>query len=172
MTPSRALRLFFGNIDLIVSGLCIVALVGLTGLGVVMRYALRSPLSWLEEVQILLFVWVAFFGASVAFRFGGHIAIEAVVELFPVRWQRVVAVFDAVLTAAVLILVFYWEFSRGMTLTRTGRATSILNIPLSLNYFGVAAASLLMLIHFIRRHVRLIASRRREKAAAREGNPR
>lgn len=168
MTPSRALRLFFGNIDLIVSGLCVVALVGLTGFGVIMRYVLRSPLSWLEEVQLLLFVWVAFFGASVAFRCGGHIAIEAVVEMFPARLQRAVAVFDAVLTAAVLLLVIYWEISRGMTLTRTGRSTSILNIPLSLNYYGVAAATLLMLIHFIRRTLQTIAARRRVPAALRE----
>jgi TRAP-type C4-dicarboxylate transport system permease small subunit len=149
------------NLDLIISGLCLAALVLLTAQGVVMRYALDSPLIWLEEVQLILFVWVAFFGASAAFRAGGHVAIEVLVEAFPLRLRRVVEATNSLLVAVLLVLIAYWEFSRGMTLTATGRSTSILGIPLSLNYFGVAAACLFMLIHFVRQRLALFGAWRR-----------
>ncbi|MDR1519124.1 MAG: TRAP transporter small permease [Planctomycetota bacterium] len=164
-------KLFCGllaNVDLLISGLSLAGLVGLTAVGVVMRYVLRDPITWMEEAQTLLFVWAAFFGAGVAFRLGGHVSIEAVVELFPVRFQRILEVVDSLLVALILVLVMYWELIRGLTLTRTGRSTSILDIPLSLNYFGVSASCLLMLIHFIRRRLELFGSWRREADAAKE----
>lgn len=39
-------------------------LVLLTVYGVIMRYCIKSPLTWLEEVQMILIVQVSFFGGS------------------------------------------------------------------------------------------------------------
>ncbi|MDR2390252.1 MAG: TRAP transporter small permease subunit [Planctomycetota bacterium] len=161
MRATRFFLVLLENLDLIISGLCLTVLVFLTALGVVMRYVLGSPLTWLEEVQLILLVWVAFFGSGAAFRAGGHVAIEALVEMFPVRLQRAVEAIDSLLVATILVLVAYWQFSRAMTLTVTGRSTSILGIPLSLNYFGVAAACLFMLVHFVRQRLALFGSWRR-----------
>lgn len=158
MKPKHALIAFLTNFDFILSGVCLLVLVGLTAWGVVMRYFFNSPIIWLEEIQVLMFVWVAFFGSSAAFRTGNHIAIEALVEMFPVRWQRIIEVFDSLLVLLILVLVMYWQFSRGMTLTRTGRTTSILNIPTALNYFGVAAACAFMIVNFLVQRYRLFSS--------------
>jgi TRAP-type C4-dicarboxylate transport system permease small subunit len=162
----RQVAAVVGNFDLYLSGLCAVALVGLTTVGVIMRYLVGSPIIWMEEVQILLFVWVAFFGAAVAFRSNNHIVIEAMVELFPASWQRAIEVFDSFLVFGVLVLVAYWEYSRGTTLLRTGRSTSILNIPTALNYFGVAVACLFMLAHFVRQRLAAFNAWRAGRRAA------
>jgi TRAP-type C4-dicarboxylate transport system permease small subunit len=141
--------LFIGkNSDLIISGICITILVLLTTTGVFMRYAVGKPFTWLEEIQLILFVWVVFFGGSAAFRFGGHIAIEVVVELFPRKAQKM---FDAVVSVIIfctLAYIMYLLLGRGFALIKTGRVTNILQIPLSWNYFGVAAACLFMLVNF------------------------
>jgi TRAP-type C4-dicarboxylate transport system permease small subunit len=135
------------NIDLWIAGSALVLLVILTFAGVVMRYQVNKPITWLEEVQFILIVWVTFFGASVGFRQGSHIAIEAVVELFPLNVQKIVEKIVAVLVFAVMGFIFFLEFQRGMDLIRTGRRTNILAIPLFINYFAVAFACLLMLIN-------------------------
>ena len=165
MNRRRFLAATLVNLDLALSALCLAALVLLTALGVFQRYALGSPIVWLEEMQTLLFVWVAFFGSSVAFRHGGHIAIEAVVEMFPARLRRAVEALDSLLVVAVLAMVMYWEFSRGLTLMRTGRSTSVLGIPVCLNYFGVSVACLFMLCHFLRERLGGILARRRGSEA-------
>jgi TRAP-type C4-dicarboxylate transport system permease small subunit len=135
------------NIDLWIAAAAMIFLVGLTFTGVIMRYRMNKPITWLEEVQFILIVWVAFFGASVAFRQGSHIAIEVVMELFPSRLQKIMEKIIAVLVFAVMVFIFFLELERGMDLTRTGRRTNILSIPLSINYFAVAFACLLMLIN-------------------------
>lgn len=157
----KARQLLFAvlaNIDFLVSGLCLIALVGLTTLGVVMRYVFNNPIIWLEEMQTLMFVWVAFFGSSVAFRSGNHIAIEALVDTFPLRWQRIVEVVSSVLVLLVLVLVMHWQYSRGNSLLRTGRTTSILGVPTALNYFGVACACAFMIVNFLVQRWRLFRS--------------
>jgi TRAP-type C4-dicarboxylate transport system permease small subunit len=162
---ARYALVFLKNVDAFISGLSLIALVGLTLAGVVMRYFVNRPIIWLEEIQLILFIWVAFFGSSVAFRHGSHIVIDAVVELFPVRIQRIVEIIDSVLVVLLLGFVVYIEYSRGLTLVRTGRSTNILRIPLYYNYFGVALSCLFMLVNFVVQRVGLFRSWLAERSA-------
>ncbi len=146
-----------GNIDLLIAGASLIAVVILTMLGVFMRYAVNRPFSWMEEVQLILFVWMAFFGASVAFRLGGHIAIEIVVDMFPRKWRRAVEVADSLIVAALLGYVAHLEYLRGLSLIRSGRTTNILQIPQYYTYFGVSAACCLMLLNLLARETRTVA---------------
>jgi TRAP-type C4-dicarboxylate transport system permease small subunit len=47
--------------------------------GVVSRYGFRSPLIWSDELASILFLWLAMFGAVVAFRRAEHMRMTAVV---------------------------------------------------------------------------------------------
>jgi TRAP-type C4-dicarboxylate transport system permease small subunit len=128
-------------------------LVLLTVGGVFMRYVIGHPFTWLEEIQLLLIIWVAFFGASAAFRSGSHIAIEIITDMFPIKVQKIVEVFVSILVFCIIAYIMWLEFRRGLDLLETGRRTNILQIPLSMNYFGVAAACLLMLVNFVRNKI-------------------
>jgi TRAP-type C4-dicarboxylate transport system permease small subunit len=134
---------------LIVSGVSAAVLVLLTAAGVFMRYVVNSPFTWLEEVQMILFVWSAFFGASVAFRCGGHIAIEILADMLPRAVQAVLERVVFALVVLALVYMMYLQTERGFALIRTGRSTSILNIPQYLTYFGVSLACFLMTVHLI-----------------------
>lgn len=59
------------NVDVYVSCLCLITLIGITFLGVICRYVIGQPFTWLEEVQLALLTWIGFLGASAAFRTGG-----------------------------------------------------------------------------------------------------
>src|SRR5215475_16044571 len=48
--------------------------------GVVARYGLHRPLIWSDELASILFLWLAMFGAAVAFRRGEHMRMTAVVS--------------------------------------------------------------------------------------------
>src|SRR5262245_18717327 len=47
--------------------------------GVVARYGFHRPLIWSDELASILFLWLAMFGAAVAFRRGEHMRMTAVV---------------------------------------------------------------------------------------------
>lgn len=125
------------------------ALVLLTVYGVFRRYVVNSPLTWLEEIQMILIVQTSFFGGSIAFRERGHIAVDLLVDSFGQNAKTVVEVFVWALVLTALCLLGWQEFLRTMAQIRNGRVSNILKIPMYVNYGGVTLATLLMIIGHI-----------------------
>ena len=50
--------------------------------GVVSRKLLNHPLSWVEELCTLMFIYLAFFGASVAAMNGKHVSADFLTQKF------------------------------------------------------------------------------------------
>ncbi len=48
------------NLDIIVASAALVVLVVLTFLGVIMRYLVGQPFTWMEELQLFCMVWIVF----------------------------------------------------------------------------------------------------------------
>lgn len=150
--------LFLANVDLYISmaGLVILTLITCAGTG--MRYILNAPFIWQEEVQMILVVWIVFWGASAAFRTGNHIVIEILVDALPEKIQTFVRVLVDIITAGALCFVIHVEFSRVLQLLASGRTTSILKIPQAYNYSGVLLACIFMLVNFILAEIRFLGN--------------
>ena len=164
MKKGNLLVRFLSQIDLYISVLGLVALVILTFLGTIFRYVFNAPFIWQEEVQMILIVWIVFWGASVAFRTGNHIAIEILVDALPEKAQKGIRIVVDVVTAAALLFIIYVEASRVVQLLESGRATSILKIPQAYNYSGVVLACVFMLIHFVLGEIRQICGGGKEES--------
>jgi len=128
------------NLDFLVAGIMLAILVSLTFMGVIWRYVLKSPFTWLEEVQMACMVWVVFAGAGGAFRTGNHVAIEMVVDLFPEKAQKFMNIVITVVVALVLGYLFWQSIGFVQMVTSSGRSTSILKIPYAFIY-GIAVVS-------------------------------
>jgi TRAP-type C4-dicarboxylate transport system permease small subunit len=57
----------------------------LAGSAVFFRYVLGDALNWMEDVILPAFVWMGLLGTSIAFRLKGHIRIDSVMKLIPIR---------------------------------------------------------------------------------------
>ncbi|SHE76406.1 TRAP transporter small permease [Alkalibacter saccharofermentans] len=134
------------NIDLLLSGTALIALIIATFSGVIMRYFLNNPYTWLEEFQLWCFVWVVFFGASAAFRSGSHVAIEILVDLLPDKIKKVIEIFGYLVVTGVL--VYFTINGTGLVkqLLSTGRLTNILKIPFPVIYSALPIGCILMII--------------------------
>lgn len=135
------------NMDLVISGLALVALIITTFSGVIMRYFLNNPYTWLEEFQLWCFVWLVFFGASAAFRSGGHVAIEIVVDLMPPMAKKVVEILGYFVTMAVLVYFMVHGSNLVKQLLNTGRMTNILKIPYPIIYSALPIGCGLMMLN-------------------------
>lgn len=126
-------------------------LIFVTVLGVFMRYFVNRPLTWLEEVQLWLLVWIVFFGGSAVTRRFGHIAIDAFVGLFP-QWLRKfsIGICNAV-TAIVMGFLFYFALRHVMQMYTSGRVTNILHIPYWLIYISVPICCVVTVVFSIGR---------------------
>jgi TRAP-type C4-dicarboxylate transport system permease small subunit len=131
----------------------VVALAVVVVLQVFNRYVLKAPLSWTEELAMLLFQWVAFLGAAVGVKRMSHFGIDLVVRgLAPARARLVRLLVMALMgVVAVTMLV---EGARVLGLTHTEMYTTM---PLShaWAYAAIPVSGVLMLGYLLP-HVRRV----------------
>lgn len=157
MKKKNILLFILDHIEMAVAGVILVALVLFTFLGVFARYLFNAPFNWLEEMQLAAMVWIAFLVAGVAFRRGGHVAIEIVVDSLPEKAQKVIEVLIAVIVYAVLIYFFRSSVRYIQLFLKTKRATPMLGIPYAFIYgIGPVSAVLMMIsytVMLVRKHI-------------------
>lgn len=112
-----------------------IVLTGVVSLGVIFRYLFNSPLSWEQESSILLFMWVAFLGASIAFYMKSHVRITFVVDAFPGRLK----VWVALIGHIALLLFFGIMLGKGMEVVLQTAPHNFQTLPISLGWLYAAA---------------------------------
>jgi len=75
-----------------ISALLIAAVLGAVLLGVARRYLFSAPLSWTDELSVLLFVWAVFWTAAFAVPLREHVAFDLLLEALPARLRRGIAI--------------------------------------------------------------------------------
>lgn len=134
-----------GNLDIFVAVVALVVLVTLTSSGVVMRYVVGKPFTWLEEVQLFCMVWIVFGAGGAAFRTGNHVAIEMVVEMFPKPVQKVISILVDIVVFLVISYLLVQSVRFVGVFVSSERSTSLLKIPYTYIY-GIAPVSFLLMI--------------------------
>ena len=138
-----------GNLDLYFTVILLSCLIVLTAVGVLKRYIFRSPISWMEEVQALLFMWITFIGGSAAFRYASHVSIEILVDSLPKKIGGLIERFDVLLQLVILGYLCYQEFIYYFQLVSTGKVTNLLRIPYSVAYLALPIGGVLMVVSML-----------------------
>lgn len=139
------------NLDLLIATVALIVLTLVTSGGVFMRYVVKNPILWQEEVSAFCQVWMVFLGASVSFRMCGHVAIEMVVDSLPEKYQKIANyVIDIIVLCVLLFLATNSQAYIAQVFGRSNRPTPILRIPYKYLY-GVAPVScwLMIVSHFV-----------------------
>lgn len=92
----------------VLSGTALVAITLIIPLGVFMRYAMNSALSWPEPAAIVMMVMFSFIGGAAVYRAKVHIAVEALLNAVSPAQRRVMLWgVDACMTAMALFMLGY-----------------------------------------------------------------
>jgi TRAP-type C4-dicarboxylate transport system permease small subunit len=100
------------RVSALLGGLAAGLIVGTSGLivfAVVLRYVLSAPFKHTEEISSYLLVAIVFFGLAYTLKEGGHVRVELVMRMFPLRARRILA-----RTTAIVGLVFAVELLVGV----------------------------------------------------------
>lgn len=133
------------NLDIVVASITLIVMIVLTFAGAVWRYVIGQPFTWLEEVQLFCMVWIVFAAGGAAFRTGSHVAIEMVVEMFPEAVQKIISIFVDIIVFLVIAYLLYNSFGFIQMFIKNGRASSMLKIPMTVQY-GIAPVSYILMI--------------------------
>ena len=136
------------DLDLAIAGITLGVLIFFTFIAVMARYLFNRPIYWGEEFQLLCLIVVVFFGAGAGFRTGSHVAIDFVVEQFPAKVQKIMALLVYLVSVAVMLYFFVQSsvFVRQMYVTE--RITNILRIPFFIIYSAFPLCCILIIISY------------------------
>ncbi|TDY22032.1 tripartite ATP-independent transporter DctM subunit [Paraburkholderia sp. BL6665CI2N2] len=87
------------------AGVLLVVEVILLAAGVLARYVFDKPLVWSDELSSILFIWLAVFGACIAFRRGEHMRMTSLSTRTSERTRRFLDVMAVVLPMVFLSLI-------------------------------------------------------------------
>jgi TRAP-type transport system small permease protein len=123
------------SLELVVTNAAFVVLVGAIVWGVLSRYVIETPATWVEEVSSIAFTFVVFVGAAEVQRRGKHVSVDLVTTLLP---SRIRASLGVAAEAFVALYCFYVAWlGLQQTIASNSASTSMLNIPLSVPYGGL-----------------------------------
>jgi len=147
---------FFSHITTIIIGVALVVMTVIFGWLVFGRYVLNSTPTWVEQVSLLLVVYIGFLGASVGVHKKTHLGVSVFREMSPKPVRRIfdflsysiLAGFGAVMTVyGYKLTVFKWAAEIPLIHVSEG----LRSLPIMLSGVFVFLYSLNHLIHFFRR---------------------
>ena len=111
------------------------------------RYVLNDSLAWTEEIARYGLMWVVFIGAAIVARKNTHIAVEVLLQFSPPGAARgLLAFVDALkLVFYGLLAYFSWTIVERMHHQRM----TVIELPMSIVYGGIAVGCFLMLFRHI-----------------------
>ncbi len=115
---------------------------------------------WMEEVAKYSFIWLLYFGASLATRSGGHFKVTAQFKLLPKPGQKYAA-----LPGDLIWLVFnVFIIKLGIDLCRSSAEASLsLQLPMKLVYAIIPVGFTLILFRLIQFNYRQFISKKSQK---------
>lgn len=159
-TKKGKLTKVLGNLDVGLACVLLAGLIVLSFAGVLKRYIFRDPIAWMEEIQPLLFLWVVFLAAGAAFRTGGHVAIEIVVDALPKRAGKIIERINVVIELLILAYLTWQSCVFYAQCVTTNKVTLFLQLPYSLVYVILPIGCVLMIVSVIYREVSVIRAER------------
>jgi len=99
---------FFSRINTIITGVALVFMTAIFGWLVFGRYVLNATPTWVEQVSLLLVVYIGFLGASVGVHRKTHLGVSVFREMSPGPVRRIFDFFSySILAGFGLIMVVY-----------------------------------------------------------------
>ncbi len=136
---------------------CLAGLLMVVVYGVVLRYIFNDAPPYVEQVALLLIISVAMFGASAGVRDAGHIGMDSLVTVLPVR-----ARFWCEVTVFALSILFALALMAGgaeMALSTRDDTIPTLGISEAVRYIPIVLAGLLITLFSIEHLVALFGGK-------------
>ena len=114
---------------------------------VVLRYVFSAPLVWVEEAAKYLLVWISFFGAAYAVRYGMHITLTFINNKF----RGYIKLLLNVVIHLLLVVFSIICVVEGMTLSlgQRDQVSPGMGIPLALPYMAMPIAFAFIIMYSI-----------------------
>ncbi|PXW24906.1 TRAP transporter small permease [Paraburkholderia caballeronis] len=142
----------------VVAAICLVVLCAMVLYGVVMRYVFDDAPDFVEPVALLMVIVIAFFGAALKVRDGGHIGLDSLVTKLPPRARLAAVAFQHLCLIAFAVAMFFG--CQEMASTTSDDPIPIIGLPEATRYYIPMAASVCIVLFSFEHLLNMFARQR------------
>lgn len=132
------------HIEEIIAGICLTIMVGITFCNVIGRYFFTRPITWGDELAMMLAAWVVFLGMSAAYKHNQHLGMEFFLNRLSqskrLGMERILCAVMA--TLCTVMAIVSWQF-----VMMTNKRTAIMRVPYKFVYAAAAVGFTFMTIY-------------------------
>ena len=144
---SRHLLHFIRRLDHYAGMVLMAAIILLANANVFMRYVVGRPWGWVEEVTVLIFVWLIMFGAAAVTMAEGHCSIDVLARRLPPGPRRILDIAVYLLVVVTLCLMIWYGVK--LTASAGGKLTPMLGIPYTYIDAAIPVGCTIMLLNYL-----------------------
>ena len=138
-----------GIIETNVAIICYAFMIVVVLAGIVMRFILRIPNIYGEELSMHLLFLTTIFGISMAIRKRSHLGIEMFVEMFPEKFKNNLKKISSIIVILVYCFFTYTIFLLAFESKKTILRTSAIGIPYYVIYLVMGLYSIVFILRSI-----------------------
>jgi len=116
---------------------------------VLCRFVFHYPAPWTEEVMRAMFVWTTFVGASLGVKYGSHLGVTAIVNLFPPKLRSAFQILINVCCGLFCLFFTYSGLEMVLHQISAGQLLPVSRIPVAWTTACMPAGFTLMTIRFL-----------------------
>lgn len=142
----RMLRLLERSVEWLSYG-TLACLIAVSFIQIVCRYIFNSALSWPEEVGRYLFVAVAFLGAALTMRRGGHLRVDILLTYASPQVKRALNTLTYACSAAYCSVCTWISLEMVFEIKDMGQTATSIDLPVYLTWIPIPLGCLLMTVY-------------------------
>ena len=123
------------------------SLIAVSFLQIVFRYIFNSALSWPEEVGRYLFIAVAFLGASLTMRRGGHLRVDILLTFTGPLVNRVLNTLTYAVSAMYCLICTFLSLEMLFEIKDLGQTATSIDLPIFWTWIPIPLGCFLMFIY-------------------------
>lgn len=120
---------------------------------VVTRYGFGFTISFADEIELYILVFVTFLGAAVVSWRRAHLRMDVLVTSLPPSMQRVIQLFEMVVVLGLMIFFSYQSWSYAAKMFALDRRSDIADLPMWIPHSGLclgfALIAIVALMHLV-----------------------
>lgn len=150
---------FISKVEAAILALGVLLMALNTVTNVVARFVFGNSIMFSGELNRILIIMITFAGIGYAARHGRHIRMSAIYDALPVGGRKVLMIFIALFTSAVMFFLFYYSLVYIADMYSKGRVLPSLRLPIWIIYIWVPLGFLVTGIQYLLTAVTNLTSR-------------
>lgn len=150
---------FLSKLEAVILALGVLLMALNTVTNVIARFILGNSIMFSGELNRILIIMITFAGIGYAARHGRHIRMSAIYDALPAGGRKVLMIFIALFTAAVMFFLCYYSVIYILDLQGRGRVLPALQLPIWIIYVWAPLGLFITGIQYVLTAVKNLTSR-------------